>query len=506
MKRLLLTILAALSVLSLSAQNRTVSGKVVDEKGEPLPGATLVAGNNYAITDVDGHFTLTAKTGESVTVSYMGYEDYVFTASQDNMSINLVPSEAIMLNEAVAIGYGKTTKKEITGSVSSLKSDDLDLGAFTSAAGMLQGKVAGLSVVNPDGGDPEASYQFLLRGTNTLSAGQGPLIIIDGVIDADIRSINFQEVESIDVLKDGSAAAIYGTRGTNGVVIITTKRASSGITSVQYDGQVSVQTVQARAMPMTAEEFEYTIKNFAPQHLTSLYGADTDWFKEITRTPISHKHNLAIAGGTEKFSHRTVINLEQNQGLQIGNEASKMLLKTNVHQSALQGWLDLDYNLSYVIRKSSPANYSAFYQAFIHNPTEPVYDPSDKEHGGYFTVPEEGYYNPVAQIKERSANKETGYLTANGRATLNILPIEGLKWDNFINYTEENYFSQSYKTTYYPGDIGMDGIASSSADKYTNLQWDDFRYNFRSQKPDLYSLKKLKVKFADEFVYAHLSF
>ena len=176
-----------------------------------------------------------------------------------------------------------------------------------------------------------------------------------------------------------------------------------------YDFTLSVQTVQARAMPMTAEEFEYTVKNFAPQHSTSLYGADTDWFKEITRTPISHKHNIAVAGGTEAFSHRTVLNVEQNQGLQIGNEASKILLKTNIRQTALQGWLDLDYNLSYTMRKSSPANYSAFYQAFIHNPTEPVYDENATVYGGYFTVPEEGYYNPVAQIKERSANKETGY-------------------------------------------------------------------------------------------------
>ena len=378
----------------------------------------------------------------------------------------------MMLEETVVIGYGKTTKKEITGSVSSLKAEDLDVGAYTNAGGMLQGKVAGLSVVNPDGGDPEASFQFLLRGTNTLAAGQGPLIIIDGVIDADIRSINFQEVESVDVLKDGSAAAIYGTRGTNGVVIITTKRARSGNTSVQYDGQVSVQTVAARARPMTANEFEYTIKNYAPAKTINLYGADTDWFDAITRTPFSHKHNLAVSGGTEQFSHRTVLNVEQNQGLQIGNEASKWLFKTNIRQTALQGWLDLDYNLSYTRRKSSPANYSAFYQAFIHNPTEPIYDPTAKEYGGYFTVPEVDYTNPVALIKEHYANKETGYLSANARATLNILPIEGLKWDNFFNWSDEKYFSQDYKTSYYPGNTGKKGIAKSNADQYTNFQWE----------------------------------
>ncbi len=463
-----------MSVLSLSAQNRTIKGKVVDETGEPLPGTTVVAGRNYAVTDIEGRFTLTAKTGDEVTVSCMGYDDFVFTVTNDSdtVSVSMVPSAATMLDEAVSIGYGKTTKKELTGSVASLKSDDMDLGSFTNAGGMLQGKVAGLTVVNPDGGDPNASYQFLLRGTNTLAAGQGPLIIIDGVVDADLRNINFQEVESMDVLKDGSAAAIYGTRGTNGVIIITTKRAKSGTTSVQYDGQVSVQAVQSRAVPMTAEEFEYTIKNYAPGKAGSLYGYDTDWFKEITRTPISHKHSVAVSGGTEAFSHRTVLNLEKNQGLQIGNEASKYLIKTNIRQTAIEGWLDVEYNLSYVKRQSTPANYGAFRQAFTRNPTEPVYDPSDTADGGYFTLTESDYSNPVAMINERYANNETSNLLANVRATLNILPIEGLKWDNFLSYNDEKYFSQEYKTSFYPGSVGKKGVAYSSGNAYDNLQWE----------------------------------
>ncbi len=474
MRHFILTILALMSVLSLSAQNRTIKGKVVDETGEPLPGTTVVAGRNYAVTDIEGRFTLTAKTGDEVTVSCMGYDDFVFTVTNDSdtVSVSMVPSAATMLDEAVSIGYGKTTKKELTGSVASLKSDDMDLGSFTNAGGMLQGKVAGLTVVNPDGGDPNASYQFLLRGTNTLAAGQGPLIIIDGVVDADLRNINFQEVESMDVLKDGSAAAIYGTRGTNGVIIITTKRAKSGTTSVQYDGQVSVQAVQSRAVPMTAEEFEYTIKNYAPGKAGSLYGYDTDWFKEITRTPISHKHSVAVSGGTEAFSHRTVLNLEKNQGLQIGNEASKYLIKTNIRQTAIEGWLDVEYNLSYVKRQSTPANYGAFRQAFTRNPTEPVYDPSDTADGGYFTLTESDYSNPVAMINERYANNETSNLLANVRATLNILPIEGLKWDNFLSYNDEKYFSQEYKTSFYPGSVGKKGVAYSSGNAYDNLQWE----------------------------------
>ncbi len=478
MKRLIY-LFAAVSVLLSSipvmAQNRDVRGTVTGSDGEILSGATVLnnATGAWAVADNQGRYSISAATGNTLTFAFFGYDDLTLTVNAASVLDAVLPAAAsMMLDETVVIGYGKTTKKEITGSVASLKAEDLDVGAYTNAGGLLQGKVAGLSVVNPDGGDPEASFQFLLRGTNTLSAGQGPLIIIDGVIDADIRSINFQEVESVDVLKDGSAAAIYGTRGTNGVVIITTKRARSGNTSIQYDGQVSMQTVQARAMPMTAREFEYTIKNFAPAKTINLYGSDTDWFDEITRTPFSHKHNLAVSGGTEQFSHRTVLNVEKNQGLQIGNEASKWLFKTNIRQSALQGWLDLDYNLSYTKRKSTPANYSAFYQAFIHNPTEPVYDPTAKDYGGYFTVPEVDYSNPVALIKEHSANKETGYLSANARATLNILPIDGLKWDNFFNWSDERYFSQDYKSSYYPGSTGKSGIARSNADQYNNFQWE----------------------------------
>jgi len=464
----------ALMVLCLAAfaQNKTITGVVTDDRGEPLAGATLISGKSYAITEGNGTFSIQVSAGATVTVSFLGYEDYVFKAEESPAVIKLSPSSATVLNESVAIGYGKTTKKEITGSVSSLKSEDLGLGSFNNAGGMLQGKVAGLTVVNPDGGDPNASYQFLLRGTNTLAAGQGPLIIIDGVADADIRNINFQEIETIDVLKDGSAAAIYGTRGTNGVIIISTKRAKSGTTSVKYDGQVSVQTIQARAVPMTADEYRFTIKNYAPGQSASVKDANTDWFKEITRTPISHKHSIAVAGGSEKFSHRTVLNTEQNQGLQKGNDAAKYLIKTNISQKVLEGWLDLDYNLSYVYRKVHPANYDAFRQAFIRNPTEPVYNSAQSLYGGYYTLTESDYHNPVALINERDQQNQTTSIGASIRATLNILPVKGLKWDNFVSYGDEKYFSQDYRSSYYPGRVGKKGVAKSKANSYDNLQWE----------------------------------
>lgn len=476
MKKIFAILVAALTLGSLSAyaQNRTVTGRITGADGEILVGATAVVSSGaYAIADPDGRFEIRVKTGDTFVCSSFGYDDVTVTVTDASVYDVVLPvSEATMLEEAVAIGYGTTTKKEVTGSVTSLKVESLDKGAFSDASAMLQGKVAGLSITNPNGGDPNGSMEILLRGTNTLSAGQGPLIIIDGVSGADLKSINFQEVESIDVLKDGSAAAIYGTRGTNGVIIITTKRAKAGTTSVEYRGQAIVQTLLSRATPMTAEEFEYAITNYKPAASGSLYGANTDWFKEVTRTPFSHRHSVAIAGGSDKFSHRTTLNVEQNQGMLKNNDNNKYLFRTNVHQTAIEGWLTFDYNMSYGKRKFNGTRSGIFRQAFIHNPTEPVYDPTDEKNGGYYTVSSMDYYNPVAMLNERTGTYDIDHVQVNGRATLNILPVEGLKWDNFVAYSSKRSEYNDYKTRYYPGETGLNGSAEISNSHETDFQYE----------------------------------
>lgn len=466
-----------------AAQQSKINGVVVDETGAPLPGATLLIDStgDYAITGVDGSFTLVANEGDVVQVAYFGYDDFTLTiggGTDQPYRIEMVPSAATMLDETVVIGYGTTNKKEITGSVASLKSDSFDKGAFVDASAMLQGKVAGLSITNSNGGDPNGSMNILLRGANTLSAGQGPLIIVDGVSGADLQNINFQDVESVDVLKDGSAAAIYGTRGSNGVIIITTKRAKSGSTSVEYDGQVGTQTILSRAMPMSASRFRYAIENYKPSASSSLYGAETDWFDEVTRTPVSHRHTVAISGGSAKFSHRTTLNVEQNQGVLRNNDRNKYLFKTNIHQEAIEGWLTFDYNMLYAKRQYQGTRSGIFRQAFLHNPTEPVYDENDEEHGGYYTISSMDYYNPVAMLNERTSLYDVDEIGVNARATLNILPIEGLKWDNFISWNSDGSRYTDYKTRYYPGEWGLGGSAEISNSKETDLQYEStLQYN-----------------------------
>lgn len=478
-KQVLFTVLMMIfctSTFNVYAQKTQVSGSILDDRTkEPLAGATVVVKNttNGTIADVNGNYIVSVSSPDEVLeFSFLGYITQEFTVGTQSVINIELKEEVSILNDVVVIGYGKTTKKEVTGSVSNLKSDELNQGAFSNAMGLLQGKVAGLSIVKPGGADPTASYEILLRGANTLVAGQGPLVIIDGVAGADIRDINFQEVESIDVLKDGSAAAIYGTRGTNGVIIISTKRAKSGVTQVEYDGQVTTEVVTRRAVPLSADEFKSVINTYRPELASNIYDGNTDWFKEITRTPVSHKHSLSVSGGSDKFSHRTVLNIEENKGIQIFNDASKMLIRTNIHQKALDGWLDLDYNIKIANRSYTPSSTSAFFQAFIRNPTESVYDVSNAESGGWGRIPSMEYYNPVAMLHERDVEKQNDSYGGNIRVTLNVLPVVGLKWDNFISINRENNESRAYYTKYYPSLIGVDGEASIENYRENDTQYE----------------------------------
>ena len=493
--------IAGLSFVSLNVMAQSVKGTVRDENGEGLPGVTVfVKGqpqNQGAISDIDGNFTIKATPGQILEFRYIGFDDKdVPVKNNSNITVSLVPNDRA-LNEVVVIGYGTATKKEITGSVASINKDAMNTGTFTNAMGLLQGKVAGLSIVNPNGADPTAKYEVLLRGTNTLSAGQGPLVIIDGVVGCDIRNINFQEVESVDVLKDGSAAAIYGTRGTNGVIIITTKRAKAGRTEVTYDGQVTVGTVAHRAKPLSTSQFKDVINTYRPELSSYIFDGNTDWFKEITRTPVSQKHSVAISGGSEKFSHHTTFNYEKSLGLQKRNDAEKIMGTTNIRQSVLDGWLDLDYNLSIVHRTYSPSDNSAFLQAFTHNPTEHVYDPENTTSGGYSMISAMQYYNPVAMINERTARTKNDNYGGNVRASLNIKPIPGLKWDNFVALNKESNESRTYYSRYYPSLIGSNGKAKIEDYHSTDRQFEStLNYNTQFGKHGLQVLAGYTYEYA----------
>ncbi|WKZ60936.1 MAG: SusC/RagA family TonB-linked outer membrane protein [Cyclobacteriaceae bacterium] len=462
----------------------SVSGKVTDEVDNSLPGVNVsVKGTQTGtMTDASGNFAIDVVPNATLVFSFIGYETIEVTVGNKS-TINIKLSESLKaLDEIVVIGYGTTTKKEITGAVTTLKSEDFNKGIFNSPMGLIQGKVAGLSITKPNGADPMAGYQILLRGTNTLTSGQSPLIIIDGMIGADLKNINFQDVESFDVLKDGSAAAIYGTRGTNGVIIITTKSAKQGKGTFEYSAQVSTQVAPRGVENLSAKEFEYAINTYQPSKVESLFGSDTDWFDAITRDmPVSYQQNLALTGGTENFSHRTSLTHSISQGLLSDNEAKSLLFKTNIKQNVLADRLLLNFNLTSNTRNYSPANYELFRQAFIQNPTQPIYDDSDPRTGGYSFKQGLEYYNPVAMLNERTREGKTNDLLLSLRATLEI--TNSLSWDNFISTQQSDWEENSYKTQFYPTLIGtgttpgIAGEAEIANGRNTNSQFESmFNY------------------------------
>ena len=208
--------------------------------------------------------------------------------------------QSVALKEVVAIGYGSQTKRERTGSIASVKSDDFIKGNVANPMGLAQGKVAGLNIIKKGGSDPaQNNYEVQLRGIGSLKGNSEPLYIIDGIPGGDLSSIQPSEIESIDVLKDGSAAAIYGTRANHGVILITTKRGQAGSSSVEYNGGVSTSHISNKLRVLNASEYK--------EYIGGDLGSETDWLDEITRTPIKTYHSVAMSGGTPSFSYRTAI-------------------------------------------------------------------------------------------------------------------------------------------------------------------------------------------------------
>ncbi len=456
-----------------SADNITIRGKVTDEANESLPGVNiLIKGTQTGtISDVEGRYTLDVPANATLIFSSIGFSTMEVPVGNRTVIDIGMKESSLALDEVVVIGYGTTTKKEATGAVTSLKTKDFNKGGFNDPMGLIQGKVAGLSITKPNGADPLAGYQILLRGVSTLTSGQGPLIIIDGVVGADLKNINFQDVESFDVLKDGSAAAIYGTRGTNGVIIIATKQAKKGESVFEYSGQFSIQVAPRNVENLTASEFEDAITTYEPSKSGSLFGSDTDWYDEVTRDiPFGYQNNFSLSGGTDKFSHRTSVTHSSNQGLLKDNQSERLLFKTNIKQKVLNDRVALDINLTNNMRKYKPANYEIFRQAFIQNPTQPVYDDSDPETGGYSYEQGLEYYNPVALLNERTRDGKTNDLVMNLRATLDI--TDDISWSNFISTQNSDWEENSYKTRYYPSILGVGGEAEIANGRNKNSQFE----------------------------------
>lgn len=374
------------------AQQVVVKGNVVDETGEPVIGASVkvVGGTLGTVTDIDGNFTLNADKKSTIEVTYIGYEPVKMQAGQ-NLTIHLKNSSST-LNEVVVIGYGAVKKSDLTGSVTALKPDSKNKGLVVNAQDMLSGKVAGVNVTS-NSGEPGVGTQIRIRGGSSLNASNDPLIVIDGVpMDNNkvgvtmgnsasnlLSTINPQDIESFNVLKDASATAIYGSRGSNGVIIITTKKGHKGQKpEISYSGSVSLSMKKKTQDVMNGDEYRAYVKSLFNENddaVKALGTANTDWQDLIYRTAVSHDHNVTVAGSAGKFlPYRVSVGYTSQQGILKNSDYNRYTASVNLNPSLLNDHLNLNLNAKGMYSKAKKADTGAIGNAVSFDPTQSPYN------------------------------------------------------------------------------------------------------------------------------------
>ena len=420
-----------------------VKGHVKDATGEPIIGATVrVDGTQTAtVTDFDGNFALKANQGADITVTYIGYQPQTVKAAPTVEVI--LQDDAAVLNEVVVIGYGAVKKSDLTGSVTAMKPDTKNKGLVVNAQDMMQGKIAGVNVTS-DGGSPGGGATIRIRGGSSLNASNNPLIVIDGVpmdnngvkgLSNPLSMVNPQDIESFNVLKDASATAIYGSRGSNGVIIITTKKGRKGSApQVSYNGSVTVSMKKKLIDVMDGDQY----RAFATQlykgnareeaAMAALGDANTDWQDQIYRTAWSHDHNVTLAGAAGNLPYRVSLGYTDQQGILKTSDFKRITAALNLNPSLLNDHLVLNLNAKGMWAKTQYANTGAIGAAMAYDPTKPIYDTTSadaKNFGGYteWKVPGE------------SLNDPSWPNTYNRNATANPVALLDLNDDRAISRT-----------------------------------------------------------------------
>ena len=435
------------------AQNK-VSGTVLDATGEPLIGVSVLeAGtNNGVITDFNGDFSITVKPSAKLTFSYVGYLSQTIPA-KNGMKVTLEEDNKV-LNEVVVVGYGTMRRKDVTSSITTVKSEDLNKGVFSDPASMLQGKVAGLTVTT--NGDPTGGGTITLRGASSLRSGaMSPYYVIDGIPGVDISMVAPDDIESIDVLRDASATAIYGSKAANGVIIITTKSGKEGKTNVTYNGYAAFDKISKTLDMASASQLRTSGLIGAEQD----GGADTDWQKEVLRTGFSHNHNVSISGGNAKTKYMGSLNYMNRQGVIKGTDMNRMNARMLLTTSVLKDRLDLSVGINAMQGKYNGVprgnNGTSVLDAMnYYSPTNPVRNADGTWYESYVGSQN---YNPMSLIYEDNNQNEWRRIQYIAKASLKI--IDGLMWHANYSYDSGQNTYSWYQTQQTQMDKGYDGRA-----------------------------------------------
>lgn len=402
-------------------KEKTINGIVISTSGEALPGASVTVGGSSigVMTDQNGEFSLKVPAGnDKLTVSYIGMKTETVTIGSNTKIRVTLENVDIALDEVVAIGYGAVQKKDLSGSVTNVSEKSFNKGVVTSPDQLIKGQVSGLVITKP-GGDPTQGSTMRLRGSTSLMGGNGPLIVIDGVPGASLNSVAPQDIESISVLKDASAAAIYGARSANGVIIVTTKKGKAGKTTISYDSYFATENLANNLDMLTADEWRsYVEKNNITNAMD--YGANTKWHEEIYHTGYSQNHNLSIMGGAQESAYRASVNYLDQKGIVLTNKLERINANISFDQSGLDGKLRLLLNANATLEDwNNVPTPNVFAYALNLNPTIPVYD----ENGEFKEVSGYEYYNPVAMLKQMTSDNKRNLFQGRMQIEYNFLDM-----------------------------------------------------------------------------------
>ena len=523
-------LLTSLGSFSASAQNRTISGKVVDTGGEPVIGAAVtVVGNSRigAATDLNGAFSLSVPAGANISVESIGYKTQVFPIGNQTVFNIILEEDAEMLEETVVIGYGVVKKSDLTGSVSSVRSESLRNQSTTDAAAALQGRASGVRIIT--NGAPGESTSVRVRGTSSNSSGQGPLYVVDGLLVSSIQYLDPTLIESIEVLKDAASAAIYGSQAGNGVILVTTKSGAEGKASVSYTGRAVLQSFTQRPMMNRSDLLRYLTYEYGSTMVESELKdkdrpnndypggvIDQDWISAYTEPTWSQQHGLSFSGGNKNGHFFAGLNYAYNNGVVRGNKDvhERITAQLNADYQFFK-WLKFSSNTSlerWSTKSVSQRGYSSsFENMLLMDPFTPVYwktiddmpktvrdlyDEVQKGNPDYapyrFLGDANGFFantqysdvegSPLA--KRDATDSSNGGFNVRGNIAVDLIPIKGLTLTSRFGYSLGTGVSHSYTAPYYVGRGSEDNYnISANSSLSFNYQWENFaNYLFKVGK------------------------
>lgn len=484
----------------MSAQQISIKGTVTDPSGEPLIGVSVtVPGTRIgAATDFDGNFTVEADAKGKLKFSYIGYETQEEAINGRNVINVVMKEDSEVLDEVVVIGYGTMDKKELTSAISHVSEKDfLSVSSFDPSM-MIQGKVPGVSITNTGAGDPNNQASIQIRGVSSRSAGLGPLIVIDGVPGGNLTNINPNDIASFDILKDGAASAIYGTRGSNGVILVTTKKGSKdGNTHTSYSGTFAWDKIVRELDMMSAQDYRDVRLGWGDRGVD--LGGNVDWLDAVSRTGFTTQHTLTVSGGNERSNYRVSADYRNAHGVDLRSKREEYGARASVMHTTKGGLFTINLNVAPRIIYRDNADWGVFRNAIEANPTTPLMDPDNPNLYYNFQGQVVGS-NPVELQKLEKNHADTKLLDWDGTIKLNILPLfakDGISDHNLstqIMFADHQYSNNDSwfrpSTSTLAINAGYDGEASRAYSKERQyvLEW---LANYSSRIADKHNIKAM---------------